>query len=147
RHDPGESHPAPARRRDGRSRRVRPLQGLRAARAALSYLTASLLERELTERRGHVGEGMPGTGAWLHRSGWASSLLLDCLNGEAQLSENLDRAALSALEITGGKALPRGELVRGAQDCLRRVATFLPDELVRRRRGETVLREEFLRTQ
>ena len=34
--DPGEAHAPPARRRHGRPRRVRPVQGLRAARAALS---------------------------------------------------------------------------------------------------------------
>ena len=35
-HDPGEAHASSARRRDGRSRHPRPVQGLRAARAALS---------------------------------------------------------------------------------------------------------------
>jgi tRNA-splicing ligase RtcB len=36
RHDPREAHASPTRRRNGRPRRGRPLQGLRAARAALS---------------------------------------------------------------------------------------------------------------
>jgi hypothetical protein len=39
------------------------------------------------------------------------------VDGESELSEHLDGAALSSLEITGGKALSRGKLISRAQDC------------------------------
>src|SRR6266480_1691394 len=72
--------------------------------------------------------------------GW-SSLVLD---GESQLPEHRDGAALPALEITGGKALARGELISCAQDCLVRVTAFVPDQLITPARAEAMLREELL---
>src|SRR5215470_7600001 len=75
--------------------------------------------------------------------GW-SSLLLD---GESQVSEHPYGACLSALEVTGAKSLARGELISCAQDCFRRVTAFFPGQLISRRGGETMLREEALRTQ
>src|SRR5437899_5200294 len=54
-------------------------------------------------------------------------------------------AGLAALEITGGKALAGGEFISGAQDCFRRVTAFVPDQVISRGRGETMLREELLR--
>jgi hypothetical protein len=47
--------------------------------------------------------------------GWSSRL-----DGESKLSEHPDGASLPALEITGGKALARSELMSRAQDCFRR---------------------------
>jgi hypothetical protein len=40
--------------------------------------------------------------------------------GESQLSGHVDGAALATLEITGAKALARGQLIGGAQYALRR---------------------------
>ena len=40
--------------------------------------------------------------------------------------------------------LARGELISYAQDCLRRVTWSVPDQLISRGRGETMLREELL---
>jgi hypothetical protein len=62
-----------------------------------------------------------------------SSLVLD---GKSHTSEHLDGAGFAALEVTGGKPLNGSEFVRRTQDCLRRVAALLPDQLVRRSRGE-----------
>src|SRR2546427_13236489 len=45
-----------------------------------------------------------------------------------------------ALEITGGKALARGELISRAQDCFRRVTAFVPDQIVSRGRSESMRR-------
>src|SRR6185437_8994877 len=73
-------------------------------------------------------------------SAWSSLVL----HGESQTRQHLDGAGLAALEVTGGKPLTSGQLVRRAQDCLRRVSAVLPDQLVRRRRSETVLGEELL---
>ena len=72
--------------------------------------------------------------------GWSSRL-----DGESKLSEHLDGAGLPALEITGGKALARGELISRAQDCFRRVTAFVPDQIVSRGRSESMRREEPLR--
>ena len=72
--------------------------------------------------------------------GWSSRL-----DGESKLSEHLDGAGLPALEISGGKALARGELISRAQDCFRRVKAFVPDQIVRRGRSESVRREEPVR--
>src|SRR5262245_20083285 len=69
------------------------------------------------------------------------------LDGESQLFEDLDRAALAALEITGAKTLARGELISCAQDRFRRVAASVPDQLICRGTGETMLGEEPLRPQ
>src|SRR5262249_2259930 len=79
----------------------------------------------------------------LRLAGWS----LSGPDVEPEVSEDLDRARLPALEITGSKTLSCGELVRRAEDRLRRVAAFLPDQLIRRGRGETVLGEELLRPQ
>src|SRR5436190_3153802 len=72
--------------------------------------------------------------------GW-SYLLLD---GESERSEHPDGAGLPALEVTRAKLPSRGELIRCAQDRLRRVTSSVPDQLVRRGRRETMLREELL---
>ena len=52
-------------------------------------------------------------------------LVVSRLDGELELSEHLDGAGLPALEITGGKALARSELISRAQDCFRRVTALL----------------------
>src|SRR5262249_31308921 len=70
-----------------------------------------------------------------------------CSDRESELSEDFHRAGLPALEVTGGKAPARYELVSCTQDCFGRVAAFLPDQLVRRGRGETMLRKELFRAQ
>jgi hypothetical protein len=69
------------------------------------------------------------------------------LDGESQLSQHPDSAGLPALEVTGGKALARGELVGCAEDRFRQVTALVPDQLVRPGRGETVRGEERLRPQ
>ena len=66
------------------------------------------------------------------------------LHSESQTPQHLDGAGFATLEVTGGKPLTGGVLVRRAQDCLVRVAALLPDQLVRRRRSEPVLGEELL---
>src|SRR5438874_483543 len=72
--------------------------------------------------------------------GWSSRL-----DGESKLSEDFDGAGLPALEITGGKALARGELISRAQDCFRRVTAFVRDQIISRGRSESMGREEPLR--
>src|SRR5678815_2088513 len=67
--------------------------------------------------------------------GWSSRL-----DGEPKLSEHLDGSGLPALEITGRKALTRGEFVSRAQDRLRRVEAFVPDQIIGRGRSESMLR-------
>src|SRR5580692_8114667 len=69
------------------------------------------------------------------------------LDGKPQVSEHLDRTALPALEITGGEAVARGELVRGAQNCLRGVTAFLPHQVISRGGGEPVRSEKGARSQ
>src|SRR5262249_51656485 len=69
------------------------------------------------------------------------------LNRESQLFEHSYRAGLPAFEVSGGKLLACGELIRCAQDCLRRVTTFVPDPLISRGRSETMLGEELLGAQ
>src|SRR5512133_3682937 len=69
------------------------------------------------------------------------------LDGESKLCEHLDGAGLPALEITGGKALARGELISHAQDCFRRVTAFVPDQIISRGRSESMRGEEPLRPQ
>src|SRR5215469_5993241 len=69
------------------------------------------------------------------------------LDGESQLYEHRVGAVFPALEIAGGEALAGGELVRGAQDCFRRVTVFVPDQVVGGGRAETVRGEELLRPQ
>jgi hypothetical protein len=62
---------------------------------------------------GHAGPS-PGSYATAGRpepAGWLSFFL----DGESGLSEHGDGAALSALEIAGGKALARGELISRAR--------------------------------
>jgi hypothetical protein len=71
-----------------------------------------------------------------------SSLLLDV---EAELSEHLDGARLSALEITGAESLARGELIGCAQDCFGRITASFPGELISRGGDKTVLGKESLR--
>jgi hypothetical protein len=66
------------------------------------------------------------------------------LDVEPQVAEHGDRAGLAALEIAWSQALAGGELVRRAQDRLRRVAAFVPDQVVRGGRAETVFGEELL---
>src|SRR5262249_41422933 len=68
------------------------------------------------------------------------------LDGEAQLSKHSHSPALPAFEITGAKTQPGRKLIGRAQDCFRRVTAFVPDQLVRRRRGEAVFRKEPLRS-
>ncbi len=69
------------------------------------------------------------------------------LDGEAQVAENPDRAGLPALEIAGSQPLARGELIGRAQNGFRRVAAFVPDQVIRRGGGEAVRGEEAGRTQ
>jgi hypothetical protein len=69
------------------------------------------------------------------------------LDGEPEISEHSYGASFSALEVTGTKPPARSELESYAQDCLRGVAAFVPDQLIRRRRGKTVLGVEPLRPQ
>ena len=69
------------------------------------------------------------------------------LDGEPEISEHSYGASFSALEVTGTKPPARSELESYAQDCLRGVAAFVPDQLIRRRRGKTVLGEESIRAQ
>jgi len=64
------------------------------------------------------------------------------LDGESQFSEHGDGAGFPALEIAGGKALAGGELIGGAQDCFRRVTTFVRETVISRSRAETMLRKE-----
>jgi hypothetical protein len=82
----------------------------------------------------------------MYRVAFSSTPLRRCLSemthSESQISEHLDGAALAALEVSRGKPLAGSELVRSAQDCLRRVAALLPDQLVRRGRGEPMVGEE-----
>ena len=66
------------------------------------------------------------------------------LDGESELSEHPDGAGLPALEITGGKALARGELISCAQDRFRWVRACVPDQLISCGAGETMLREKNL---
>src|SRR5262245_3957329 len=67
------------------------------------------------------------------------------LDGESKLSEHLDGAGLPALEIAGGKALPRGELISRAQDRFRRITASIPDQVIRRGGSESMRREEPVR--
>src|SRR6185437_14509036 len=83
------------------------------------------------ERQHGLGSALPG---------WSSPVL----DGESQLSQHRDGAGLPALEIAGAKALARGELIRCAQDCFRRVTAFVPDQVIGRGRAETMRREELL---
>src|SRR5262245_40017178 len=69
------------------------------------------------------------------------------LDRESQSFEDLDRAGLPALEISGGDAMARGQLVRGAQDRFRWVTPLVPDHLVRCGTSEPMLGEEPLRPQ
>src|SRR5262245_5370147 len=69
------------------------------------------------------------------------------LHGESELSQHRDSAAPAPLEITRGKAVAAGELVRGSEDRLGRVRPSLPDQVVGRGRREAVLGEERLRAQ
>src|SRR3984957_17396383 len=69
------------------------------------------------------------------------------LNVESERPEHLDGAGLAALEITGGKPLPDGELVGGAQDRLRRVRALLPDQVIGRGRGVAMGGEKLLRAE
>src|SRR5262245_65783391 len=73
------------------------------------------------------------------------SLLL--LDSEPQLLERSYGARLPALEVTGTKSLAGGELIGCAQDRLRRITAFFPGQLIGRRGGEPMRREEALRTQ
>src|ERR1700733_1353764 len=66
------------------------------------------------------------------------------LDGEAQPSEHRYGSGLPALEIAGCEALTGGELVGGAQDCLRRVPALLPHQVVRCGGSKTVFRIELL---
>jgi hypothetical protein len=68
----------------------------------------------------------------------ALARLVLVLDGESELFEHGDGAGLAALEITGVKALAGGELVGRAQDGLGRVTAFVPDQVIRRGRAETV---------
>jgi Periplasmic binding protein len=69
------------------------------------------------------------------------------LDGEAQVTEDPDRARLPALKVARGQALAGGELIGRAQDGLGRVAAFVPDQVIRRGGGEAVRGEELLRTE
>src|SRR3984885_900082 len=92
--------------------------------------------------------GQQGTPAVISRAASSQlTVVVAGFDGEAQVAEDLDGAGLAALEVTGGQALSRGELVGGAEDRLGRVATFIPDEVVRRRGRETVRGEEGLRAE
>jgi hypothetical protein len=68
----------------------------------------------------------------------------DLLVGEPQLSEYADSTHLPAFEIASGEASARRELVSSAEKGLRWVAAVVADQLVGRRRRETVLREELI---
>jgi len=59
-------------------------------------------------------------------------------------SEYVDGTRLPALEIAGGEAPARRELVRSAEKGLRWVAAVVADQLVGRRPREPVLREELI---
>src|SRR5262245_30834662 len=72
---------------------------------------------------------------------------MDLLDGEPKLSQYADRTSLPTLEIAGGETLARCELVSGAEKSLRWVAAVVPEQLVGRRRRETVLREELIRAE
>src|SRR5262249_46418857 len=64
-----------------------------------------------------------------------------------QLAEHSYGACLATLEVAGTESAAGGEFVGGAQDCFRRITTSFPVQLISRRRGETVLREEPHRAQ
>jgi hypothetical protein len=74
--------------------------------------------------------------------GASFSVSLAQLDGESELGRHLHRSALPAFEVAGGETAARGELVGDTQDRLRRVAASLPDQVVRRGRGEAVLGKE-----
>src|SRR5580704_1208040 len=94
---------------------------------------------------GHYGPSSLGSVTRRWTFGWnlphRSRLVLD---GEAQPSEHRYGSGLPALEITRCEALAGGELVGGAQDCLRRVPALLPHQVVRCGGSKTVLRIELL---
>ena len=69
------------------------------------------------------------------------------LASESQVSEYPDGAASPALEITGGEALARRELIGCAQDGFRRVTAVALDQLVGCGRSETMVSEEPLRSE
>src|SRR5262245_5383490 len=107
--------------------------------------TASRMMLERSEAWGSITFGYAETPRAV-TSGVAS---LRCwssrLDGESKLSEHLDRAGLPALEIAGGKALPRGELISRAQDRFRRITASIPDQVIRRGGSESMRREEPVR--
>src|SRR5262249_28830766 len=65
----------------------------------------------------------------------------------SQLSEHPYGACLPALEVTGTKALARGELISRAEDCLWRVTALFPGQLISRGGSKTIFREEPFRPQ
>src|SRR5260221_3802946 len=97
----------------------------------MSGWSAARWPRSPSWRRPTCGSVLPG---------WSSHLL----DGESKLSEHPYGAGLPALEITGGKALARGELISCAQDCFRRVTAFVPSQVISRGKGQTILRGESL---
>src|SRR4051794_40993063 len=65
-------------------------------------------------------------------------------DGESQVPEDSDGPRLAALEITRSEAPSSGKFVCRTEDRFRRVRVVVPDKVIRRGRGETMLSKELL---